>query len=105
MMRFLAENRDLKGFSAADLIVGKAAAMLFVKAGVVCVHGNTMSAAGRDYLSRHGVPCTFDVLAERIIDRTGTDVCPMEKTVAEIADADEGFEALKAKLKEIGGKR
>ena len=32
MMALLAEGKDLTGFSAADRVVGKAAAMLFVKA-------------------------------------------------------------------------
>ena len=42
MMRFLAEGMELNGYSAADVIVGKAAAMLFVKAGIVCVHGKVI---------------------------------------------------------------
>ena len=36
MMALLAEGKDLKGFSAADRVVGKAAAMLFVKAKISC---------------------------------------------------------------------
>ena len=94
MMRFIAEGKELTGYSAADLIVGKAAAMLFVKAGIVCVHGKTMSESGKAYLEAHGIPCTYNVLTEKIINRQGTDICPMEKTVAEISDADEAYEAL-----------
>ena len=104
MMKLIAEGRDLKGFSCADLIVGKAAAMLFVKAGVVCVHGETMSTAGRDFLQSHGVPCTWGTLTERIIDRQGKDTCPMEKTVADISDFEAGYEALKAKVAELQAK-
>jgi len=98
MMRFIAEGRDLSGCSAADVIVGKAAAMLFVKAGVAEVYGRVMSAAGRDFLSRHHIPCSWDTLTEAIINRRGDDICPMEKAVADIYTAEEGYEALKAKL-------
>lgn len=98
MMRFIAENRDLRGYSTADIIVGKAAAMLFVKAGIVSVHGITMSQAGKAYLEAHGIECTFDTLTEKIIDRQGKDICPMEKTAADISDAEEGYEALRQKL-------
>ena len=98
MMRLIAEGRDLSGYSAADVIVGKAAAMLFVKAGIVEVFGKVISAAGRDYLIRHNIPCSWDTLTEKIINRKGDDICPMEKTVADIYDAEEGYEALKAKL-------
>ncbi|MBQ7653990.1 MAG: DUF1893 domain-containing protein, partial [Clostridia bacterium] len=77
MMEFLKNEVDLSGFSAADLIVGKAAAMLFVKAKVVCVHGVVMSKNGKDFLEKHGVECSFDTLTENIINRQGTDICPM----------------------------
>lgn len=67
IMKFIAECRQLAGYSAADVIVWKAAAMLFVKAGVTCVHGNTMSHPGKEFLESHGIACTYDVLTERII--------------------------------------
>ena len=98
MMRFIAEGRDLSGWSAADVIVGKAAAMLFVKAGIISVYGKVTSTAGRDYLILHEIPCSWDTLTENIIDRSGDDICPMEKTVADICDTDEGYEALRSKL-------
>ena len=98
MMRFIAEGRDLNGYSAADVIVGKAAAMLFVKAGIAEVYGEVMSRSGWDYLRQHGVPCSCDTLTDKIINRKGDDICPMEKTVADISDVREGYEALKAKL-------
>ena len=101
MMRFLAEGMELNGYSVADVIVGKAAAMLFVKAGIVCVHGKVMSESGKKYLESHGIPCSYDKLTEKIINRQGTDICPMEKTVDDINDYESGFSALKKKL-EIG---
>lgn len=101
MIRFIGEGRDLRGYSAADVIVGKAAAMLFVKAGIVSVHGRTMSAAARDFLAQHAIPCSFDTLTERIINRQGTDICPMEKTVADISDPDAAYTALCARLAEL----
>lgn len=45
------------------------AAMLFVKAGIIGVHGRTMSESGKAYLEAHGIPCTYDILTERIINR------------------------------------
>ena len=38
MMKFIASGKNLQGYSAADIIVGKAAAMLFVKAGFLFVN-------------------------------------------------------------------
>lgn len=101
MMRFIHERRDLSGYSVADIIVGKAAAMLFVKAGIASVYGKVTSTAARDYLQQYQIPCTWDALTEKIINRKGDDICPMEKTVAGLNDAEEGYLALKAKLTEL----
>ena len=105
MIKFIAEGRDLLGYSAADCIVGKAAAMLFVKAGIVYVYGKTMSESGKAYLETHGIPCTYDVLTEKIINRQGTDICPMEKVVAGINDVEKGYEALRLRLEEFAAKK
>ena len=101
MMKLIAAGTDLRGYSAADLIVGKAAAMLFVKAGIVSVFGKVMSEAALHYLEQHGIPAEYDTLTEKIINRRGTDICPMEKTVAAIDDAEQGYAALKQKIKEL----
>lgn len=101
MMKFIAAGRDLRGYCAADLIVGKAAAMLFVKAGIAEVYGETMSKAGSEYLRSHGIPFSYDNLTDRIINRKGDGICPMEKAVADISDPDEGYEALKQKIAEL----
>ena len=101
MLGFIAENRNLAGYSVADLIVGKAAATLFVKAGIAAVHANTLSVAGRGFLQSHGVSVTYDVLTERIFNRDKTDVCPMEKTVENLSDCDTAYVALSEKAEEL----
>lgn len=101
MLTLLGEGRDLSGFSAADLVVGKAAAMLFVKANVKAVFAKTLSLAGRDYLDQHGIPVTFEALTERIMNREQTDVCPMERAVADTDDVDEGRRILQITLNEM----
>lgn len=101
MLTLLGEGRDLSGFSAADLVVGKAAAMLFVKANVKAVFAKTLSLAGRDYLDQHGIPVTFETLTERIMNREQTDVCPMERAVADTDDVDEGCRILQITLNEV----
>ena len=81
MMGFIAEGKDLTGYSVADLIVGKAVAMLFVKCGIKRVFAKTLSQSGKKMLQLHGIYCEYETLTERIINRDGTDICPMEKTV------------------------
>lgn len=94
MMELIAAGRELTGYSVADAIVGRAAAMLFVKTGIVSVYGNVMSRGAQEYLVSHGVACSYGILTERIINRQGTGTCPMELAVADISDPEEGYQAL-----------
>ena len=98
MLEFIAKGIDLNGFSAADKIVGKAAAMLFVKAGVKEVYAEVLSEAGKKFLESHGINVSFGTLTGRIINRAGTGQCPMDECVAGIYDLDQGYAALKAKV-------
>jgi hypothetical protein len=101
MMSLIGQGRDLRGFSVADIIVGKAAALLFIKAGIAAVYGKVTSSAALDTLKAAGIPCTYETLTGRIINRSGTDICPMEKTVADISDPEAAYTALAAKLEKI----
>ena len=98
MMEFLSRGQDLSGFSAADLVVGKAAAMLFHKAGICAVYAKTLSESGKAYLEAHGIPVEYEVLTPVIRNRKGDGICPMEATVAHLNDREEAFAALSARL-------
>lgn len=51
MMDFIAEAKDLSGYSVADLVVGKAAVLLFVKCGIKRAFAKTLSKSQREYLN------------------------------------------------------
>lgn len=101
MMDFIADGADLDGYSAADLVVGRAAAMLFARCGIKQVFARTVSKPALDALKAHGIPCEYENLANNIINRLGTDICPMEKAVLNTTDLDEAYVILKAKLTEL----
>lgn len=94
MLDWLAEGMELTGFSVADKIVGKAAALLFVLAGVNEVYGEVMSEGGLAVLQTHGIPCAYGKLTPYIINRKGDGICPMEQTVQAIDDPELAYEAL-----------
>ena len=101
MLDLIGSGTDLCGYSAADLIVGKAAAMLFVKAGITAVYARTVSRAGLAYLKAHGIPCSYDTLTANMINREGTDICPMEKTVLDVDDHETGYALLLEKWRSL----
>lgn len=101
MLTFLENGTELRGFSAADKIVGKAAAMLFVCAGVTEVFAEVMSKAAVNYFNERGITCSYGVLTDKIINRKGDGLCPMELAVMDIEDEKLGFSAIKNRFDEI----
>jgi len=95
------ENGALNDTQVADKIIGKAAAIILVLAGVRYVYGELMSIAGRDFLERHNVTVEYGRCVEVISNREGNGLCPLEKAVLEIDDLDEGYAAIKATIAEL----
>ena len=101
MLGFLREGRDLSGFCAADRVVGRAAAMLFAKAGVRAVHAEVMSDGAAALLAAHGIDASCDVRTAAIKNRQKTGLCPMESAVAGIEDIDAGIAAIRRRAEEL----
>lgn len=101
MMNFISDGVDLAGYAAADIVVGKAAALLFVKCGIKQVFAKTLSQNGKRILELYGIDYEYETLTEKIINRAGTDICPMEKAVANTDTPEEAYIILKNKLNEI----
>lgn len=98
MMDFIAKGVDLAGYSVADTVVGKAAALLFVKCGIGKVFAKTLSEKGKKILQLYGLDYEYETLTKSIINRTGTDICPMEKAVLNTENPEEAYAILKDKL-------
>jgi len=105
MMEFIEAGADLSGYSAADIVVGKAVAMLFVKCGIKSVYAKVLSDSGAEFLKKEGVPFEYETLTDRIINRDGTDICPMEKEVLDVSNVEEAYAALKRKLQSLENNR
>lgn len=103
ILNWLDQGLDLHGYSAADKVVGKAAAFLYVLLGVKEVYGQVMSVPAKSVLEAHGIlnGCTEEVDAIR--NRTNTGFCPMETAVWDIVDPQEALDAIRRKAKELNG--
>lgn len=60
-----------------------------------------MPESGKECLEKYGVPCAYDVLTKCVINRQVTDICPMEKNVAEFSKVEEVYEVLGIKFVEM----
>ena len=105
LLRWLDEGTDLAGASAADRIVGKAAAFLYVLLGVRAVYAPLMSVPAQETLRTNGIEAIADKVVPAIRNRTDTGFCPMESAVWEISDPHEAEAALRRKVSAMAARK
>lgn len=105
LLAFLDSNTDFKGFSAADRVVGKAAAFLYVLLGVSEVYAPVMSEPAVRVLEENGILAYKDIQPQTIRNRADTGPCPMESAVWEIDDPREALCVIRKRLTELREKK
>lgn len=81
LLELAEQGKNLTGFSAADKIVGKAAALLYCYMGVEQVYAEVMSRAAGSVFDKNGVKYSYGTLTNYIVNRKGDGMCPMESAV------------------------
>lgn len=101
LLNWVNNGLDLGGFSAADRVVGRATAFLYVLLGVKEVYANVMSKPAAEVLTAHGIYASFGILADSIINRKGDGPCPFEAAVMDVSDATEALAAIRRKMEQM----
>lgn len=96
---------NVKGFSAADRVVGKAAAFLYVKLGVEAVYAGIISKPAKLVLSQHNITYYANKTVPLIRNRAKTGYCPMESAVLDITDVNEAYCAIKKQYAALNRKK
>ena len=69
----------LRGAMIADKVVGKGAAVLMTAGGVRWVYADVISQSALEFLLTHNIEAEYGRVVPNIINRAGTDICPVEK--------------------------
>ena len=101
LLNWLDDGVDLKGYSAADRVVGRGAAFLYCLLGVKEVYAKVMSHPAAQVLRSHHLHASADTFVEGIINRAGTGPCPFEAAVMDIQDAEAALLAIRNKRREM----
>lgn len=101
LLNWLEEGLELRGFCAADRVVGRATAFLYVLLGVRSVYARVMSRPAAQVLESYGIGWESDALVDGIINRQGTGPCPFEAAVMNISDAAQALTAIRTKMKQL----
>lgn len=98
LIKLIEEDKSqLSGSLIADKVIGKAAALLMIYAGVKEIYAPIISKPALQTLLKHNVKIYYDKEVERIINRKGDGLCPMETLCLDIEKPDEAYLLLSTK--------
>lgn len=101
LVTYTEEPQIMEGCFVYDKVIGKAAATIAVLGKVKSVWGQIMSEPGKAFLEAHGIAAFCETLVPIIENRTGDDMCPLEKSVKDIDDPVEGIAAIRATVAKL----
>ena len=102
LLHLLTEKKGfLKGASVADKVIGKAAALLMVLGEIKEVHTLIISEPAIKVFEKYNIPCFYDKKVDRIVNRTGDGLCPMETLCLDVEEPQEAFTKIKEKISKM----
>ncbi len=95
LLHLLTEKKGfLKGASVADKVIGKAAALLMVLGEIKEVHTLIISEPAIKVFEKYNIACFYDKKVDRIVNRTGDGLCPMETLCLDVDEPKEAFQKI-----------
>ena len=101
LLNWLDEKTDLRGFSAADRVVGRATAYLYHLLGVKEVFARVMSRPAAQVLASYGIPASWETLVDAIENRQKNGPCPMEYATRNCTTPEQALAAIRETLKRL----
>ncbi len=101
LLRLLESGCELHGFSAADKVVGKGAAFLYVLLGVSEVYADVISESALAVLRAAGIGVQHGMLVPYIKNRKGDGRCPIEQAVLSLDTASEALAVIHKTLRAL----
>ncbi len=85
----------LAGALVADRVIGRGAALLLVLGKVKSVYAQVISSPALQVLNEANINVSYGSIEPNIINRDGTDLCPVEKLTMTIVDPKVAYEKIK----------
>lgn len=101
LVQFLKSGTITSGFSAADKVIGKATAYLYVLLGVREIYAQVISEPAARVLQENGIYIQYGQMVSNIINRKGDGICPFEAAVMDISEPDKAYDAILLKMQEM----
>lgn len=94
LLDLLDSNANVANYSAADKVVGKAAAFLYCLLNIKSIYARVISQPALNVLQQANIEVTYDQLVPAIQNRTKDGFCPMERAVLNIDSPSDALPAI-----------
>ena len=101
VLAFLESGEDFSSFFAADKVVGRATAFLYVLLRIRGVYAPVMSQGALDIFRAHDIPVEYDTLTDVVLNHKKDGLCPMEAATQTISQSEEALAAIRATLERL----
>ena len=98
LVQFIESGNSFFDFVAADKVVGKATAFLYIILGVKSIYASVISAPALDLLQKNKIEISYGTLVDYIINREGTGICPFEEAVLDVEDTKTAYIVIQNKI-------
>lgn len=95
---------DYSSYSAADKVIGRGAAFMYILLGIKSIYVKVISRPSLELLSAHGVDVEYDEIVPVIRNRDNTGFCPIESCVTGIDRPQEALVRIRKRTAELAGK-
>lgn len=85
----------LDGACVADRVIGRGAALLLAMGHVSKVFAQLISEQAVQVFQAAEIAVDYDIMVPNIINRDGTDICPVEKLTMKVTDPEVAFEKIR----------
>lgn len=92
LIEFINSFRDQDNYYLADKVIGKAAALLCIKANIKYINTIVISKPAKSILQQYGITFEFETEVAAISNRDNTGLCPMEGLSIGITTPDDMYE-------------
>lgn len=101
LIQFLDSAENFCGFSAADKIVGKAAAFVYTLMEIEEIYAKVITFDALLVLEKNSIYVSYQEAVPAIINRTGNGICPIERAVENVDSPKEAVHAIKFALENL----
>ena len=101
LVDFLQSETNFTGFFAADKVVGRATAYLYVLLDIKELYAQVISQPAAAVLADYSIDVQYDTLVPNIINRTGDGICPFEDAVMDITEPQSAYAAILQKMAQM----